>query len=273
MAGRVLVGISGWAYKSWRGDFYPVGLRPSQQLAYVSERLATVEINASFYSLRRPSVYQRWHDETPQGFLFAVKGGRYITHIKRLSDAQVPLANFLASGVLALDDKLGPLLWQLPASLPFDADTLARFLSCLPADTAEATRLAAFHGPVLEGRAWLEERPIRPIRHALEARHDSFKSPGCLALLRAHGVALVFADSAGTWPMLDEATTDFRYVRLHGHQKLYAGGYEDAALLPWADRMRAWSGDGQDVYAYFDNDADGRAPFDAQRLRQLLDGP
>ena len=177
----------GWAYKSWRGDFYPVGLRPSQQLGYVSERLATVEINASFSdSLRRPTVYQRWHDETPRGFLFAVKGGRDITHIKRLSDSQVPLANFLASGVLALDDKLGPLLWQLPATLRFDADTLARFLSCLPADTAEATRLAAFHGPVLEGRAWLEERPVRPIRHALEARHDSFRSPGCLALLRAH---------------------------------------------------------------------------------------
>jgi uncharacterized protein YecE (DUF72 family) len=273
MSGRVLVGISGWAYRSWRGDFYPAGLPASKQLAFVSERMSTVEINASFYSLRRPEAYERWYRATPPGFVFAVKGGRYITHLKRLKDPDVPLANFFASGVLALDDKLGPVLWQLPAAVRFDAPTLERFLETLPRDTAEARELAGQHGPALQGRTWLEDRPSRALRHALEVRDNSYNSPESLALLRTHEVGLVVADSAGTWPMLEQATTDLVYVRLHGHDKLYAGGYSDFALRPWTQRIRCWAAEGKDVYVYFDNDADGRAPFDALRLQELLDRP
>ncbi len=265
------VGISGWAYKSWRGDFYPAELPVSRQLKYASEHFTTIEINASFYSLRRPATYERWKQDTPEDFLFAVKGGRYITHIKRLIDPRIPLANFFASGVLALREKLGPFLWQLPAALPFDAETLSQFLDCLPRDTDDALRLAAQHGPVLDGRAWLHDQPTRPLAHALEVRHDSYRSAACMALLRTHDVSLVVADSAGTWPMLEEVTADLAYVRLHGHDKLYGGGYSDELLHRWAEKALGWSGRGQDVFVYFDNDADGRAPFDAQRLQRFVD--
>ena len=270
MVGRIEIGISGWAYRSWQGDFYPADLPASDQLAYVSRRFTTVEINASFYSLRRPATYERWHDETPPGFVFAVKGGRYITHLKRLREPYVPLANFLASGVLALDDKLGPVLWQLPATLPFDESTLAHFLDSLPSDTAQARRLAAHHGPQVEGRSWLHDLPVRPLRHAMEARHESYLSASCLSLLRSHDVALVISDSAGSWPTLEETTTDFAYIRLHGSERLYAGGYSEAALQGWRDKIRDLSAAGGPVYVYFDNDSDGRAPFDAQRLRSLV---
>ena len=272
MTDRVLVGVSGWAYRSWRGDYYPAALAASQQLGYVSRRLPTVELNASFYSLRDPGSYERWHRETPPGFVFSVKGGRYVTHIKRLRDPLVPLANFFASGVLALDDKLGPILWQLPATLPFDADGLRHFIDCLPSDTADARRLAGHHTAVVEGRTWLYDTPNRPLRHALEVRHASFGSPSCLSLLREHGIDLVVSDGAGRWPMLDAETADFVYVRLHGHEVLYGGGYPDALLRRWRDEFRRIASDGKDVYVYFDNDSDGRAPYDAERLRELLYG-
>ena len=271
MGGRVHVGTSGWAYKSWSGDFYPADLPTANQLAFIGEHFTTVEINASFYSLRRPASFERWRRETPSGFVFAVKGGRYITHVKRLRDADVALANFFASGVLALDDKLGPLLWQLPPTLQFDEEALRGFLGSLPRDTDEAKRLAAFHSAVVEGRTWLEDSPRHRLRHALEVRHESFRSPACRALLRTQGVALVVADSAGSWPMIEETTTDFVYVRLHGHEKLYSGGYSDKVLSAWVDKIQGWAAADQDVYIYFDNDIDGRAPFDAERLRELLD--
>jgi uncharacterized protein YecE (DUF72 family) len=148
---RIRVGISGWTYPGWRGDFYPAGLPHRAELGYAAERLTSIEINGSFYSLQRPSSYARWREESPEGFVFAVKGGRFITHMKRLRDVDAPLANFYASGVLALRDRTGPFLWQLPPTLGFDADLLDDFLGRLPRTSDEAATLAQRHDGRLEG--------------------------------------------------------------------------------------------------------------------------
>lgn len=263
----VRVGISGWRYPAWRGDFYPRGLPQRRELEYAAARLTSVEINGSFYSLQRPSSYRSWREQVPDDFVFAVKGGRFITHMKRLRDVETPLANFFASGVLALGPKLGPVLWQTPERLAFDADVLAAFFALLPRTAGEAAELARGHDAKLaEDRALTETTdPDHRIRHALEFRHESFCTDEAFALLREHDVAPVVADTAGRWPMPDVATSDLRYVRLHGDRELYTSGYGDDALDRWAEKCRAWSRD-QDVFVYFDNDAKGFAPHDAVRL-------
>lgn len=269
--GEIRIGISGWTYAGWRGDFYPAGLAQKRELAYAAERLDSIEINGSFYSLQRPSSYASWRDQTPDDFVFAVKGGRFITHMKRLRDVETPLANFFASGVLALGPKLGPVLWQLPERLTFDADVLRSFFRLLPRTAGEAADLARRHdAKVPDGRA-LTDAPDSdlPIRHALEFRSETFCTDEAFALLREHEVAAVVADTAGRWPMPDVVTSDLRYVRLHGDQELYTSGYDDAALDRWAEKCRAWSRE-QDVFVYFDNDAKGFAPHDAVRLCALL---
>ncbi|HEX2895441.1 MAG TPA: DUF72 domain-containing protein [Marmoricola sp.] len=265
------VGISGWTYAGWRGDFYPAGLPHRQELRYAAERLTSIEINGSFYSLQRPSSYRRWHDETPDDFVFAVKGGRFITHMKRLRDIDAPLANFLASGVLALGEKLGPILWQLPENLRFDAEVLDAFLAKLPRTTVEAAAIAERHDERLSGdRADTTVRVEQRLRHAVEPRSSTFATEEFYAILSAHDVGCVVADTAGRWPMLDRRTSDLRYVRLHGDQELYASGYTDTALDAWAERCRGWMAGGEDVFAYFDNDAKGFAPHDAVGLLQRL---
>jgi uncharacterized protein YecE (DUF72 family) len=257
-----------------------------QELQYLSRVVNSIEINGSFYSLQRPSSYRAWAAETPEDFVFAVKGGRFITHMKKLRDVQTPLANFFASGVLALGAKLGPLLWQLPPSLPFDPSRLTMFLDLLPRSTAEAAALAQQHDERLEGRAWTTADIDRPLRHALEVRHRSYRDPALIELLRAHGVALVVADTAGTWPYLEDVTADFVYVRLHGDAELYVSGYTDAALDVWAQRIRAWQAghsprtdhtialpppvQSREVFVYFDNDAKVHAPTDAISLARRL---
>jgi uncharacterized protein YecE (DUF72 family) len=267
----VRIGISGWAYPGWRGDFYPAGLEHRRELAYAAFRMGSIEINGSFYALQTPDSFARWRDETPDGFVFAVKGGRYITHMKRLRDADTPLANFFASGPLALHTKLGPILWQLPPTFAFDADRLAPFLAALPRTTTAAAELAARHDDkVPEGDALTVADAPRPVRHALEARHSSFGDPEAVALIEQNGVALVVADSAGRYPMFDRRTSDFMYVRLHGDTELYASGYDDHVLDTWATRIGVWCAEGLDVYVYFDNDARGRAPFDAIALRRRI---
>jgi uncharacterized protein YecE (DUF72 family) len=263
------VGISGWTYPPWRGDFYPRGLPQRCELAYAAARLGSIEINGSFYSLQRPESYRKWCAETPEDFLFAVKGGRFITHMKKLRDVEVPLANFFASGVLALGPKLGPLLWQLPPGLGFHADRIEHFLSLLPRTTAAAARLAAGHDDRMTDRAWLTSDADRPLRHAVEVRHPSFETPEFLDLLRAHDVAVVTADTAGKWPVFEEPTTDLAYVRLHGADELYVSGYSEQALDEWAEKVRRW-GQGRDVVVYFDNDVKVRAPYDAMALMRRL---
>jgi uncharacterized protein YecE (DUF72 family) len=268
--GTVRIGISGWTYAPWRKVFYPEGLRQKDELEYAASRMTSIEINGSFYSLQRPESYQSWRERTPDGFVFAVKGGRFITHMKKLADIDAPLANFFASGPLALGDKLGPVLWQLPPTLGFDAERLADFFGKLPRTTRAAGELGGRHDERVAGRAYLDVTSDHEIRHAVEVRHDSFLAPEFLDLLRQHDIGLVVADTAGKWPLIREVTADFAYVRLHGDTELYASGYSDAALDEWATLMRGWAEAGRDVYAYFDNDMKVRAPFDAIGLIERL---
>lgn len=269
--GEIRIGISGWTYAGWRGDWYPPGLRQKDELAYAAGRLGSIEVNGSFYSLQRPSSYARWAAETPDDFVFAVKGGRFVTHMRRLRDVEVPLANFFASGVLALGEKLGPVLWQLPESLEYDAGLLADFFELLPRTTREIAALAERHDDKLaDDRALTTTDLDLPVRHALEFRSASYCTDEAFDLLREHDVATVVADTAGRFPMAEAVTSDLVYVRLHGDTELYTSGYDDAALRRWADRCRSWAEGGADVVVYFDNDAKGFAPYDAERLQELL---
>ena len=242
--GRLHIGISGWNYKPWRGRFYPKKLPQKQELAYASSLFPTLEINGTFYSQQRPDSFARWAAATPEGFVFAVKAPRYLTHMLRLKNVGTPLANFFASGLLRLGPKLGPILWQLPPSFRFDAERLAAFFAMLPRDTEAAARLGRRHDRKLRGRAWLTVDRRRPLRHAIEVRHESFRTPEFIALLRRHDIALVCADAV-EWPLLMDVTSDFVYCRLHGSEELYASGYDEPALRRWAARIRTWRGGGQ----------------------------
>lgn len=282
---KVRIGISGWRYAPWRGKFYPKGLRQKDELAYAASKFSTVEINGTFYSLQRPESFAAWHDAVPDDFVFAVKGARYITHMLKLKNVEQPLANFFAQGLLALKAKLGPVLWQFPPNFIFNPDKLAAFFDLLPRTTRQAQALARGHNDnVKNNGTFLKVDADRPIRHALEIRHDSFRSAEFIALLRRHDIALVVADTVD-WPLLMDATSDFVYVRLHGSRQLYASGYGRKALDRWAGRITAWTRGGEaegehggtparrqrrDVYVYFDNDAKVRAPFDALNLIRTL---
>jgi uncharacterized protein YecE (DUF72 family) len=283
---HIRIGLSGWLYPGWRGVFYPKGLRHKDELAYAADRFDTIEINGTFYSLKRPEHFAQWRDGTPEDFVFAVKGSRFITHMKQLRAVETPLANFFASGVLALREKFGPFLWQLSPRFAFDEERLDRFLALLPHDTEAAASLARHHDRRVAGRVLTETDRRAPIRHAVEIRHPSFLNRSFIRLLRRHGVALVFADAPG-WPYAEDVTADFIYIRLHGSEALYASGYDDTALDGWAARIERWARGDQaddaklvepkppprrprDVYVYFDNDAAVRAPFDAQALRDRL---
>ncbi|MES3022593.1 MAG: DUF72 domain-containing protein [Pseudomonadota bacterium] len=286
--GEICIGISGWRYEPWRGVFYPEGLTQDRELAFASRALSTIEINGSFYSLQRPESYAAWYEATPPRFRFSVKGNRFITHTLRLREIDAPLANVFASGVLALREKLGPCLWQFPPNFKFDPERMGHFLSLLPHDSEQALALARKHEPRMDGRSLLEIDKKRPLRHAVEIRHESFNDPAFIALLRKYRVALVVADTAGKWPYLEDVTSDFMYLRLHGDAELYASGYTDEALDRWAARIRIWCAGGQpddahlasdkpppkragrELFCYFDNDVKVRAPFDARRLMQRL---
>jgi uncharacterized protein YecE (DUF72 family) len=265
----VRVGTSGWSYRSWHGGFYPAGTRSGAELAFLASQLNSAELNASFYRLQTPERYRRWAAQAPPGFEIAVKGSRFITHLKKLRDADTALANFLASGVLELQDKLGPILWQLPAAMTFDEPLLDDFLGRLPRTTADAADLAGHH----DGRVVVDPAPppvdSRPLRHALEVRDESYRDSRFLDLLRRHRIALVSSDGAGRWPQFLDVTTDLAYVRLHGAEELYTSGYDSAALSFWADRIEQWAAAGNQVSVYFDNDARGRAPLDARALLKL----
>lgn len=285
--GRVRIGISGWRYPPWRGVFYPEELRQKDELSFASRTFSSIELNGSFYSLQRPQNYAAWAADTPEDFVFSLKGPRYITHILRLKQVEAPLANFLASGLLELGPKLGPILWQFPPFFKFDPVRVEAFFRLLPHDSEAAARLAARHDQKVAGRAALDPKGLRPVRHAMEIRNQSFVDPAFIALLRAYDVALVCADTP-TWPSLMDLTSDFVYCRLHGAEELYASGYDAAALDRWCDRVLAWAGGGEptdgdrvvaapgpmrparDVFVYFDNDVKVRAPFDAQQLERRV---
>lgn len=290
MGASIRIGISGWRYKGWRGTFYPKDLAQRRELEYASSHMSTIEINGSFYSLQRSESWQEWYETTPEGFVFSVKGPRFITHMKQLKDCEGPLANFFASGVLRLREKLGPILWQFPPRMQLNLDKFDNFFRLLPRTTTEAAEVAKGHNEKLKYNAWTRAETRAPLRYAVEVRHPSFMVPEFMALLRENNIALVFADTAGLWCYAEDITADFIYIRLHGASELYSSGYSDAELEWWAKRVRAWSLGRQvvdrkcvqksralsppkiprDVYAYFDNDAKVHAPFDAIRLRDLL---
>lgn len=286
-AGEVRIGISGWTYAPWRGVFYPKGLPRKRELDYAARRFRSIEINGTFYGMQRPDVFAAWAREVPEDFVFAVKGPRFITHLRRLRAAETPLANFIASGLLRLGSKLGPILWQLPPNFRFDAEQIDAFLTLLPHDTVAAARLGRKHDNRLKAPAWLKADAERPMRHAFEIRHESFQDRAFIDLLLRHDVALVCADSV-EWPRMMDITSDFVYCRLHGSEQLYASGYDDAALDAWARRVVAWARGGardaaehaggqgrqpgRDVFVYFDNDQKVRAPADAQGLMQRVEG-
>ncbi len=283
--GVIRIGVAGWTYAPWRGVFYPKDVRREQELAYAASHLRTIEINGTFYAMQRPDTFAGWVGHVPADFVFAVKAPRYITHVLRLRDAQVPLANFIASGLLRLGVHLGPILWQFPPNFRFDPDRIEPFLKMLPHDTGAAAALGRRHDNKLRAPAWLDVDIRRPMRHAFEIRHDSFRCQAFIDLLRAYDVALVCADSVD-WPRLMDLTADFVYCRLHGSRELYASGYDNAALDEWGRRINAWArgeepADAQrvggnarprrrDVFVFFDNDKKVRAPANAMELIRRL---
>jgi uncharacterized protein YecE (DUF72 family) len=281
--GTIRIGISGWRYKPWRGSFYPKGLTQKKELSFAAGKFHSIELNGTFYSLQRPESFAAWHAETPPGFQFAVKGSRFITHMRRLTNVEAPLANFFAQGVLRLEGKLGPVLWQFPPNFQFAPERLEAFFQLLPRTQEQAAELGRRHDARLKGRTSLSISKDRPIRHAIEIRHPSFVCEEFVTLLRRHRISLVKADTV-EWPLLMDLTSDFVYCRLHGSEELYTSGYTCSALDQWAARLKTWASGGEvsddenaskkhmrkrasrEVFLYFDNDAKVRAPFDAQAL-------
>ena len=261
----IRVGIGGWTYEPWRGTFYPADLPQSRQLSYASRRLGTIEINGTFYRTQKPDSFRRWAAESPDGFAFSVKASRYATGRPRLAEAGPSIERFFTSGVIELGDKLGPVLWQLPPNKRFDADDLAAFLGLLPR--------------TVEGR---------PVRHALEVRHASFRSPQFISLLRSHGVAVVFTDSP-KYPSIADLTADFVYARLQRAQEAEPDGYPAAERDQWAGRLACWASGGEpddlprlttdppptttgprDCFVYMIDGAKVRAPAAAMALSARL---
>lgn len=282
----IRIGISGWSYKDWRGSFYPDDLPREDELGYAASRFDTLEINGTFYGLTTPAVCREWYQAAPRGFVYSVKGSRFITHNKKLSDVESALANFFASGVLELREKLGPILWQLPERSRFEAERVDRFLGMLPRDTDTATRLARRHDDRIEEAGYGDDANHR-VRHVFESRHESFLQPEMARIARRHGVALAFSHSSG-WPYVEEITAGFVYLRLHGPDEIYDSTYGAERLRSWADRISSWQAGrepedaarisdlqpprrkGRDVYVYFDNTAGGQAPREALKLRELV---
>ena len=265
------IGMSGWTYAPWRGEFYPKGLRQADELAYASSKVTSIELNGSFYSLQKPASWQKWRDETPDDFVFSVKAPRFITHIKRLDDVDEPLANFFASGHPrdGRQARSGALAACRRASTSIRRSSRPSS-SKLPHTTTEAVELAKKRGERMSGKEYLETDADRPLRHAVEPRSHSFDDPEFATLLEKHDVAAVLGDSAGRWPKLDWVTADFAYARLHGDKELYTSGYDEAGLDIWEEWTRDHLDHDRDVYVYFDNDMKVRAPFDAMELLRRL---
>lgn len=282
------IGISGWRYVPWRGDFYPKGLTQKNELAFASRAVSSIEINGSFYSLQTPERYAEWYAATPKGFVFSVKAPRYITHVRRLKEIETPLANFFASGVFQLKEKLGAFLWQFPPNFKFDPARFEHFLALLPTTMKQARACAEQCDERLRKPGYLDIAQRGKLHHAVEVRHDSFAVPEFVQLLRRYNVALVKADTAGKWLYGEDLTADFVYIRLHGAQELYKSGYGDSAIDYWRHRIQRWSEGGQvvdaklieprkgragkhrPVFCYFDNDVKVHAPYNARRLLEQL---
>ena len=284
--GDVRIGVSGWTYSPWRGAFYPKGLPQKRELAYAAAQFNALEINGTFYGMQVPQNFANWAAATPDDFVFAVKGPRFLTHMLQLTRAETPLANFFASGPLALGHKLGPILWQFPERFVFNRDRLVQFFELLPRTHRAAAALGERHDHRLRAPAHLDVADDLPLRHAIEIRSESFRNPAFIELLRRHDIALVCADTVD-WPLLMDLTADFVYCRLHGSTELYQSRYSEAELDRWAARLEAWATgavmtDGnfivppgndarpRDVFVFFDNTDKLQAPDNARGLMQRL---
>jgi uncharacterized protein YecE (DUF72 family) len=270
-AARAYIGTSAWAKPQWRGGFYPAGLVQRRELEYVSRRLTSLEINTTFHGLQRPTNFDKWRSETPDGFVFAVKGYKPVTHW-RARNARAPLADFFASGVLRLGAKLGPMLWQLPPERALQLDEVERFVALLPRSFDEAATLAAESETVEWTDTGLANRGIR---HAIEIRNESFVDARFFEMMRANNIATVITNSP-EHPQVRELTSDFVYVRLSSGPDHYPDGYDDEALDQWAARIQGWlAGPARrDVFVYFNNPAGDlpHTPFNALRLIERLGG-
>jgi uncharacterized protein YecE (DUF72 family) len=242
----IRVGIGGWVYPPWRGLFYPTGLAQARELGYASRHVTSIEINGTFYGAQKPESFRRWHAETPEDFVFSVKGPRFATHRRALGEAGPTVDRFFTTGVLELGAKLGPILWQLPPTTRFDKDNLAAFLALLP-----------------------RQHDGKEIRHVIEAGHPSFINPAWPELLRGFGIAGAIVDS-DRHPLIVEPTADFFYCRLRRCQESEATGYPPVALDDWAGRCRDWARGGRDGFVYFINGAKERAPAAAEALLTRL---
>lgn len=242
MAGTVRVGVGGWTFEPWRGTFYPEKLTQKRELAHMGERLTACEINGTFYSLQKPDSYRKWRDETPDGFVFTLKGSRYIVNRRELGGAGEALERFLGSGMSELGPKLGPILWQFAATKRFDEGDIAAFLKLLPKS--------------LDGA---------PLRHALEPRHDSFTDPRFAQLCAEHGAAVVYAEH-DKYPKLEVDTADFVYARVQQTQEEEALGYSDAELDRIAAMAKGWASGGKDVFLFVISGAKVRNPLAAEAL-------
>jgi uncharacterized protein YecE (DUF72 family) len=244
--GTIRVGIGGWVFPPWRGAFYPVGLRQTEELAFASRHVTGIEINGTFYRIQTPASFRKWHDETPGYFTFSLKGPRFLTHRNELASAAPYIDRFLDSGLVDLGDKLGPILWQFAPTKQFDEADFAAFLDLLPG-----------------------ERNGRRLRHVIEARHPSFQCPEFIELLRRHGAAVAMVDDTNH-PAFEDLTADFVYLRLRRCAEAEPTGYPLEALDRWAERLHAWSTQRRDCFLYFINGAKIRAPAAAQALIRLL---
>ena len=239
MGGKIYAGIGGWTFEPWRGVFYPEDLPKKRELEFASRKLTSIEINGTYYSTFKPAVWAKWREETPQGFVFAVKASRYCTNRKELAASPESIARFLDQGLTELKDRLGPINWQFMPSKKFDPEDFGAFLASLPRE--------------LKGM---------PLRHALEVRNPSFKDERFYDLARRHNAAIVFADD-DDFPAIDEPTADFTYARLMRTEEKIETGYAPADLERWSKRAKEWAKRG-DAFVYFISGAKVRAPAAAQ---------
>jgi uncharacterized protein YecE (DUF72 family) len=264
--GQIRVGIGGWTFEPWRGVFYPKGLSHAKELGYASQHLTSIEINGTFYSTQKPATFAKWRNETPEGFVFSVKGVRYATNRRVLAEAGDSVKRFLESGVTELGSRLGPILWQFAATKKFDEADFGKFLELLPSKLGST-----------------------PLRHVVEPRHASFLTPAFIALLRQFSIPAVYAEHA-TYPAIPDPVGDFVYARLQKGKDDIATGYPPKALDQWAERAQAWAKGGvpkdlalvdagkkakaqpRDVFVYFIHEGKVRAPAAAMALIERLKG-
>lgn len=243
MNAQLFLGTSGWNYKAWKDAFY-AGVPQKRWLAHYAERFNSVEVNATFYRQLQEKTYRKWLESTPEGFCFAIKGSRYVTHVKRLKEPQESVQKQRAN-IAPLQEKAAAVLWQLPGTMEYSTERLKGLLQALD--------------------AWPE------VRHALEMRHASWFNPEAAQLLERHNTAVCLSD-APSWPRWDAVTADMVYVRLHGNRELYHSEYTQDELHSWAEAVQGWLGEGLTVHIYFDNTDAGHAPSNALTLREILPG-